>query len=166
MRLVPLGWVPEGTHPQMMRVSVDHVRAEPMPPVFLGDRAQRMSRCFPRETSFHRDIWDDSRLQQLLTHRSVFLNVNKGGAKTGACMKNSTLVFGHPVTFRVPKLLNAKALLISEPCYATDMAMYEGLVDFVPVDEFSSAHARLVRCLLYTSPSPRDRTRSRMPSSA
>mgnify|MGYP003380601540 CR=1 FL=1 len=27
-------------------------------------------------------------------------------------------------------------------------------------------HAQLVDCLLYTSPSPRDRTRSRMPSSA
>ena len=26
--------------------------------------------------------------------------------------------------------------------------------------------ARLIHCLLYTSPSPRDRTRSRMPSSA
>ena len=27
-------------------------------------------------------------------------------------------------------------------------------------------HKRLIDCLLYTSPSPRDRTRSRMPSSA
>ena len=27
-------------------------------------------------------------------------------------------------------------------------------------------HARCIACLLYTSPSPRDRTRSRMPSSA
>ena len=30
----------------------------------------------------------------------------------------------------------------------------------------SAAAPRLKRCLLYTSPSPRDRTRSRMPSSA
>jgi iron(II)-dependent oxidoreductase len=30
----------------------------------------------------------------------------------------------------------------------------------------SSAIAHDIRCLLYTSPSPRDRTRSRMPSSA
>ena len=28
------------------------------------------------------------------------------------------------------------------------------------------AHAQRIYCLLYTSPSPRDRTRSRMPSSA
>ena len=33
--------------------------------------------------------------------------------------------------------------------------------------ELAAAYARqLERCLLYTSPSPRDRTRSRMPSSA
>ena len=30
----------------------------------------------------------------------------------------------------------------------------------------TTADARLTLCLLYTSPSPRDRTRSRMPSSA
>ena len=28
------------------------------------------------------------------------------------------------------------------------------------------AYISIIRCLLYTSPSPRDRTRSRMPSSA
>ena len=31
---------------------------------------------------------------------------------------------------------------------------------------FSDVWAQVKRCLLYTSPSPRDRTRSRMPSSA
>ena len=34
------------------------------------------------------------------------------------------------------------------------------------VRQQSAARARHRRCLLYTSPSPRDRTRSRMPSSA
>ena len=39
-------------------------------------------------------------------------------------------------------------------------------------DDFNSADAKIgdgdlgITCLLYTSPSPRDRTRSRMPSSA
>ena len=32
--------------------------------------------------------------------------------------------------------------------------------------EYESAGAKFGSCLLYTSPSPRDRTRSRMPSSA
>ena len=35
-----------------------------------------------------------------------------------------------------------------------------------PRDSFEAALAAVVTCLLYTSPSPRDRTRSRMPSSA
>ena len=35
-----------------------------------------------------------------------------------------------------------------------------------PLDRLASAFAYLKACLLYTSPSPRDRTRSRMPSSA
>ena len=35
-----------------------------------------------------------------------------------------------------------------------------------PYAESSSLRDDVVRCLLYTSPSPRDRTRSRMPSSA
>ena len=37
--------------------------------------------------------------------------------------------------------------------------------DFQKVSERFSVHT-LCGCLLYTSPSPRDRTRSRMPSSA
>ena len=37
-----------------------------------------------------------------------------------------------------------------------------GAIDFVP----KPALPQVLRCLLYTSPSPRDRTRSRMPSSA
>ena len=34
------------------------------------------------------------------------------------------------------------------------------------ITDFKEIHAYLNSCLLYTSPSPRDRTRSRMPSSA
>ena len=34
------------------------------------------------------------------------------------------------------------------------------------MDAKSRSHVRHMTCLLYTSPSPRDRTRSRMPSSA
>ena len=34
------------------------------------------------------------------------------------------------------------------------------------LQDLQDAEARLKTCLLYTSPSPRDRTRSRMPSSA
>ena len=41
----------------------------------------------------------------------------------------------------------------------------EGDQLFVPVERLDRV-TRYVGCLLYTSPSPRDRTRSRMPSSA
>src|SRR5665811_2550476 len=46
--------------------------------------------------------------------------------------------------------------------------LLELLVGSDPGGELEAVHARHVdiRCLLYTSPSPRDRTRSRMPSSA
>ena len=38
---------------------------------------------------------------------------------------------------------------------------------FLMLDEFGSENSKdYIACLLYTSPSPRDRTRSRMPSSA
>ena len=41
-----------------------------------------------------------------------------------------------------------------------------GNVAIVPGFVNAHSHVGLVSCLLYTSPSPRDRTRSRMPSSA
>ena len=41
-----------------------------------------------------------------------------------------------------------------------------GKTDMVPVIESIKLLAASNTCLLYTSPSPRDRTRSRMPSSA
>ena len=47
-----------------------------------------------------------------------------------------------------------------------------GLVTFDNIDSFNfdaleeELSEQLISCLLYTSPSPRDRTRSRMPSSA
>ena len=51
---------------------------------------------------------------------------------------------------------------------------YYGLVVFLlatsnllqPLMSFGAQHTIIKFCLLYTSPSPRDRTRSRMPSSA
>ena len=47
---------------------------------------------------------------------------------------------------------------------------FEAMIGAMAVAELAGAHAdghdALVICLLYTSPSPRDRTRSRMPSSA
>ena len=43
---------------------------------------------------------------------------------------------------------------------------YEVKSDYTNIDENPQLLADYLACLLYTSPSPRDRTRSRMPSSA
>ena len=49
-------------------------------------------------------------------------------------------------------------------CYPSDTSVVAGCVAyFASLDDGDDAHSG---CLLYTSPSPRDRTRSRMPSSA
>ena len=62
---------------------------------------------------------------------------------------------------KVPKFLENEPVIIGgkpqEDCYG----------DFQDeVEMFNRAFAEVMSCLLYTSPSPRDRTRSRMPSSA
>ena len=43
---------------------------------------------------------------------------------------------------------------------------FDGMVLELKEPLHQHLHQRLLVCLLYTSPSPRDRTRSRMPSSA
>ena len=48
---------------------------------------------------------------------------------------------------------------------ATADPTYDRINDYASV-KISLARPHDIRCLLYTSPSPRDRTRSRMPSSA
>ena len=62
-------------------------------------------------------------------------------------------------TSKVPLLVVSDAL---EPV-AMRLAMQAGASDFL---KLSSDTGQITTCLLYTSPSPRDRTRSRMPSSA
>ena len=64
--------------------------------------------------------------------------------------------FGHVPQSAIPQI--AAALTLSK-------AEVHGVISFY--HDFREAPAgRHVICLLYTSPSPRDRTRSRMPSSA
>ena len=63
-----------------------------------------------------------------------------------------------PISNDMPHHAIARAMHHSFPNvkYEIDVSV-DGLTDFCIVDKI---------CLLYTSPSPRDRTRSRMPSSA
>mgnify|MGYP003380640732 CR=1 FL=1 len=57
--------------------------------------------------------------------------------------------------------------------YATEGMSFEGMqmafeldAQKVQIESIESGQLEITACLLYTSPSPRDRTRSRMPSSA
>ena len=61
--------------------------------------------------------------------------------------------------------LNSEVLEVGEQVVSVDG---EELAEGQLVGDFIRAHprAQYTLCLLYTSPSPRDRTRSRMPSSA
>ena len=48
----------------------------------------------------------------------------------------------------------------------SDINGYYTLESYYAIDSVGASFVGYKRCLLYTSPSPRDRTRSRMPSSA
>ena len=60
----------------------------------------------------------------------------------------------------------------SDDPFAIDLAYAIGqntdIADLISMKTFANGEfcPRFISCLLYTSPSPRDRTRSRMPSSA
>ena len=71
--------------------------------------------------------------------------------------------------------INAMAMDLSTTKFGDLTDPFSGVTDIKnkvlrtpldPDETFSEDPLRMMRCLLYTSPSPRDRTRSRMPSSA
>ena len=84
---------------------------------------------------------------------NIELIPNKGGqiVRAGGTSAKILAKEGNYVTLRLP---SKEIRLLRKECFAT-------------IGEISNNDAFLVQsCLLYTSPSPRDRTRSRMPSSA
>ena len=68
------------------------------------------------------------------------------------------------LTFFVPANAEIKVVATIKPIHSLASYLMDGVgkPDLI-VDGYASPHGF---CLLYTSPSPRDRTRSRMPSSA
>ena len=56
--------------------------------------------------------------------------------------------------------------LLAQESGSKDVEPQERVVSFVEFVGFLERAEDVLICLLYTSPSPRDRTRSRMPSSA
>ena len=67
--------------------------------------------------------------------------------------------------------ITAAAAMMTYLELSADNTFYDNFTSalFLPhtaIDRFPTVRALLENCLLYTSPSPRDRTRYRMPSSA
>eukprot|EP00928_Gymnodinium_smaydae_P040949 TRINITY_DN2772_c0_g2_i1.p1 TRINITY_DN2772_c0_g2~~TRINITY_DN2772_c0_g2_i1.p1 ORF type:complete len:390 (-),score=64.56 TRINITY_DN2772_c0_g2_i1:86-1255(-) len=85
------------------------------------------------------DVWDDDGFKALLSTTDIFLNLNH------RCDMNDTFTEKNrqPVFWRVPKLINAHGLVISEPCWPEDAAEFEGLVDFVPFSKIPKKFAEL-----------------------
>ena len=76
---------------------------------------------------------------------------------------------GTPYYMAPEQLRDASAVDARADVYAMGVIMYQALTGRVPYMADSLAGLALqitTGCLLYTSPSPRDRTRCRMPSSA
>ena len=69
------------------------------------------------------------------------------------------------ITFSLP--INFVEDFINTPLFADAVEYCKDVVNDDPYEtEYGTMQDQCVVCLLYTSPSPRDRTRSRMPSSA
>eukprot|EP00928_Gymnodinium_smaydae_P040947 TRINITY_DN2772_c0_g1_i2.p1 TRINITY_DN2772_c0_g1~~TRINITY_DN2772_c0_g1_i2.p1 ORF type:complete len:416 (-),score=79.53 TRINITY_DN2772_c0_g1_i2:42-1223(-) len=85
------------------------------------------------------DVWADSGFKALLNTTDLFLNMNH------RCDMNEDLTDDdrQPVFWRVPKLINAHGLVISEPCWPEDQAEFEGMVDFVPFSKIPEKFAEL-----------------------
>eukprot|EP00928_Gymnodinium_smaydae_P040946 TRINITY_DN2772_c0_g1_i1.p1 TRINITY_DN2772_c0_g1~~TRINITY_DN2772_c0_g1_i1.p1 ORF type:complete len:394 (-),score=63.38 TRINITY_DN2772_c0_g1_i1:86-1267(-) len=83
------------------------------------------------------DVWADDGFKALLSTTDIFLNMNH------RCDLHDTLRDDerNPVFWRVPKLINAHGLVISEPCWPEDAAEFEGLVDFVPFSKIPEKFA-------------------------
>ena len=92
--------------------------------------------------------------------------------KMGVKVLRFSIGFGKPLWKKVAGADQTEYVLAAIPLggYVKMLDEREGAVDASEVDRAfnrKSVWARIaIVCLLYTSPSPRDRTRSRMPSSA
>ena len=69
------------------------------------------------------------------------------------------------VVIAMALLSKPKLLLLDEPTTALDVTVDAGVVELIKANAKRFGTSMLYICLLSTSPSPRDRTRSRMPSS-
>ena len=87
------------------------------------------------------------------------IDVEQHGAVTAIRMARALL--GRPLDWSAAYFLDGLLIDTGPACTAHELVR---VLDKVNVRQIALTHSH--DCLLYTSPSPRDRTRSRMPSSA
>ena len=78
-------------------------------------------------------------------------------------IKKISLYACGPTVYESPHVGNARTLIVFDVLFRVLKVLYNSNVTFVR--NITDVDDKII-CLLYTSPSPRDRTRSRMPSSA
>ena len=75
-------------------------------------------------------VWDERAFGELLAASDFFVHLHKR-CETGHA----------PVTFRVPMLLSAGKIVLSERSHPKDEAVYQDLVAFAPQEEIVRLHA-------------------------
>ena len=95
---------------------------------------------------------------------------------TGACNglgEGATHIYASQIEVEYPEGMTVdngatiRFKLVNQSIYCIKIPVEDSFPVFVYLQDGSAVQVRNTRtCLLYTSPSPRDRTRSRMPSSA
>ena len=78
----------------------------------------------------------------------------------------SPTVYSNPLTKDIQKKFQSLSNVCNPIVYAFSEEKFTSSVEGVEAIFNKKNKNRFLNCLLYTSPSPRDRTRSRMPSSA
>ena len=100
-----------------------------------------------------------------ITNFTASVRVNGANFKTNQYLKTKVMVTftKYPATEKASKDLDRAHVAYTEAREETESA-YSSVISYLSVALKSLSDA--LTCLLYTSPSPRDRQKSRMPSSA
>jgi len=140
------------------------------------------------------DTWDSigDKERQLLREAKKLGNKLTVGVLTDSALEGANIPFKHPFNKRFEQLKKLRVInnvmTINNVAFARDLQKIGYIPDYfiafkgenlssigyletfgskiIPVEDVMRTARKHRPCLLYTSPSPRDRTRSRMPSSA